>query len=269
MSENTQQCPNCGEYVPIEYVTCVWCAYDLTAEHLRRADITISYRDSVQRAIGVIRNPLRTLKEISLVPDQKGPRLSLLLSGLLISIHLSIIIFKLGNFGYTTVSQEGTTFFQGVLQFFLSLVPTIVLWGLGTVFFFLIFNVIWRLASRIIRLFSSLLGGGSEKTKMRAIIGYSTVPLTLMWGVTILFRLFSASPSLPDSPSYADISSAVTAITSTGIGPFISFLLIISWIWAMVLGVIGVSYAAKITYLESAIAAGIPYLLFILVIIGG
>ena len=269
MSENTQQCPNCGEYVPIEYVTCVWCAYDLTAEHLRRADITITYRDSIQRAIKVIRDPLRALKEISLVPDQKGPRLSLMLSGLLISIHLSIIIFKLDNFGYTTVSQEGTTFFQGVIQFFLSFVPTIVLWGLGTVFFFLIFNIIWRMASRIIRLFSSLLGGGSEKTKMRAIIGYSTVPLTLMWGMTILFRLFSSSPTLPDNPSYSDISTALYTITHTGIGGFISILLIISWLWAMILGVIGVSYAAKVSYFESAIAAGIPYLLFILVIIGG
>lgn len=269
MSENMQQCPNCGEYVPAEYVTCIWCAYDLTAEHLRRADITISYRDSFFRGVKLVRNPLQAMREIALVPDNKGPRLSLILNGLMISIHLTIIMFKMKNFGYTTVSGSSSGIGTAILQFFLSFVPTIFLISLSTIFFFLIFNIIWRIASRIIRLFSSLLGGGSEKTKMKSVIGYSTVPLAIVWTFTILLRFFSAAPSLPDNPSYADMSSAITQISSTGVGGVISFFLIIGWLWAMVLAIIGVSYAAKISYVESTIAAGIPYLLFIMVIITG
>ena len=95
MSENMQTCPSCGELVPIEYVVCVWCGFDLTAEHIRRSGIIIGRNEAFSRMKRVTLDPINAFKEITLIPDLKGPRYILYFIGVAMTLNMLAIFSKL------------------------------------------------------------------------------------------------------------------------------------------------------------------------------
>jgi len=276
MSSNTQQCPSCGEHIPTEYVTCIWCSFDLSAEHIRRSGITIGRKEALRRVIKVARSPVEAFKEISLIPELKGGRLILLGIGFLITLHLLVIFGKMDGISfnedpiYLSLADASVTTFTvistNVLLWFISKLPTIFLLILSPLFFLFIFTVALRWGTRFVLIFSRILGGGSDKQKTRAAIGYSLTPVLIGYLITLPLRLFSPSTIVSQS-TYTEIQSAIEKMDQSGIGVFINILMIISWIWATVLAIIGVGRATKLPVIESTIATGIPFGVLLIILI--
>ena len=268
MSENMQSCPSCGELVPIEYVLCVWCGYDLTAEHIRRAGINIGRKEAIERMKKVVRNPVNAFKEITLIPDLTGGKLILYSIGFIMTLSMLSIFSKLKNLEY---NQEGSgitisvsvisfvisyKFMVGVL--FLILMPLILL---------LIFNIVWKLSTRIIKWLSKSFGGTGQDEKIRATIGYSLLPVLFGWVLFLLVIIMVPKTTVSNTLSYNAVDDAVVRLTSEGFGLVGKIFLYIGWGWSTILGIIGMQRAARLSLFESIIVAGVPFGLFMLVVL--
>ncbi len=261
-----QTCPSCGELVPIEYVTCVWCGYDLTGEHIRRAGIKIGRKDAFRRMYRVMRDPFNTMKEISLIPDTKGVRWTIYFIGVALTFHMLVILRKIKGLAFNEqdfVTQS--SIISNIINFLISRLPTLVFLIFWPFLFVIVFTVILRFAARIINTFNKALGGGYDKQKVRVILGYSLVPVLAGYVVTIIFRLFTPSQEIT-SLSYEAIAAIITTMAESGIGLFIKYVQLLFWLWGMVLAVYGMSKAANLSIAETAITTGIPYLMFILLV---
>ena len=104
------------------------------------------------------------------------------------------------------------------------------------------------------------------KEKIRSILGYSTLPVLYGWTIAWILRLLSGSTSVDDPQGYTEIEAAMIIVSKEGIGAVANFIIIISWVWAAILAVIGVSRATRLSYIEGVIVAGFPYILFMTVV---
>jgi hypothetical protein len=269
MSENMQSCPSCGELVPIEYVLCVWCGYDLTAEHIRRAGIKIGRKEAIDRMKKVVRSPITAFKEITLIPDLTGGKLILYSIGFIMTLSMLSIFSKLENMSYNDEGAGiainiGTTdplvisykFIIGLL--FLVLMPLILL---------LIFNIVWKLSTRIMKWLSKSFGGTGQDEKIRAVIGYSLLPVLFGWLLFLLVIILVPKTTVTNTSSYDAVDAAVVSLTSQGIGVVAKIFLYIGWAWSTILAIIGMQRAARLSLFESIIVAGVPFGLFMLVVL--
>lgn len=268
MSENMQSCPSCGELVPIEYVLCVWCGYDLTAEHIRRAGINIGRKEAIERMKKVVRNPVNAFKEITLIPDLTGGRLILYSIGFIMTLSMLSIFSKLQNLDY---NQEGSgiTISISIISFvisykfmvgllFLILMPLILLF---------IFTMVWKLSTRILKWLSKSFGGTGQDEKIRATIGYSLLPVLFGWIMFLLVIIMVPKTTVSNTSSYDAVDAAVVSLTSKGIGLVAKIFLYIGWTWSAILSIIGMQRAARLSLFESIIVAGAPFGLFMLVVL--
>ncbi len=269
MSENMQSCPSCGELVPIEYVLCVWCGYDLTAEHIRRAGINIGRKEAIERMKKVVRNPVSAFKEITLIPDLRGGRMILYSIGFIMTLSMLSIFSKLENLDYNLEGSGITVnistllpieisykFIVGVL--FLILMPLILL---------LIFTIVWKLSTRILKWLSKSFGGTGQDEKIRATIGYSLLPVLFSWVLFLLVVVLLPKTTVSDTSSYDAVDAAVVRLTSEGLGMVGKIFLYIGWAWSTILAIIGMQRAARLSLFESIIVAGVPFGLFMLVVL--
>lgn len=258
-----QSCPSCGELVPVEYITCVWCGYDLTGEHIRRAGIKIGRRETFIRMYKVIRDPFNAMKEIALIPDLRGPRTIIYLIGVTLTFHMLTMLRKINGLAFNEQNfVEGNSIGTTILNFLISRIPTVVFLIIWPFLFVIVFTVVLRTAGRVINYLNIALGGENNREKVRSIIGYSLVPVLVGNVVTLLFRLFSPSQSI-GSETYTEIANAIDRMATSGVGQFIKFFQILFWIWGMVLAVYGMSKGTKLSIGETAVTTGIPYLMFI------
>jgi hypothetical protein len=135
---------------------------------------------------------------------------------------------------------------------------------------YLIFMAVWKIAARIMSLFSRSVGGRGDKIKIRAVIGYSMLPVLFAWTLNWLLRLITPSQDINVSTAnitYQDVDAAVVSFSEQGFGVVTQIVMWLGWIWALVLGVIGMRYAARLSYIEAAIVAGIPYVLFMTIVL--
>ncbi len=258
-----QSCPSCGELIPVEYITCVWCGYDLTGEHIRRAGIKIERRDAFIRMYKVIRDPFNAMKEIALIPDLRGPRTIIYLIGVALTFHMLTMLRKINGLAFNEQNfVQGDNIGITILNFIISRIPTVVFLIFWPFLFVIVFTVVLRAAARIINYLNIALGGENNREKVRSIIGYSLVPVLVGDTVTIILRLFSPSQNV-DVETYSEIANAIDNMASSGIGVFIRFFQILFWIWGMVLAVYGMSKGTKLSIAETSITTGLPYLMFI------
>jgi hypothetical protein len=266
MSDQMQQCPSCGELVPTEYITCVWCGFDLTAEHIKKAGIVFDNRDIALRAYKVIRNPIQAFREIAILPDSKGGLYTIYLIGLMITLHIIIIMAKISAVGFdaeTNYIQDPerlVDYLLNVFIWFLQFVPGLTILVFIPFVFMLLFLIALNIGSRFIRILSKLVGGGSDKEKIKATVGYTLIPVLIGWTITLPFRLMSPSQT-------GSINEAVEVIRTSGIGEFINVILLICWLWTLVLAIIGIGKAARLNVIESIVVAGLPYGLLITVML--
>ncbi len=258
-----QTCPSCNELVPVEYVTCVWCGYDLTAEHIRRSGIKINWRDAFRRGRNMFQEPRLTTQEIVLVPDVVGGRFAIYFISLAFTLHMLIMLYKFDGISYTKVNfAYGTNVLTNILIFFISLLPIIVFLLLWPILFTVVFTVVWKVAARLLNTLNRSLGGQNEPIKVRSILGYSLVPVLVALVITLPLRLFSPSYS-PSSEVYNQFSQGIQNMTNSPIGIIIKLLIGVGWLLGASFAVYGNSKAAKLSIFESFITVGIPYLIFL------
>ena len=130
---------------------------------------------------------------------------------------------------------------------------------------FVIFSVVWRYSTRFLGFFSRTFGGTGDREKVQAVIGYSLLPVLIGWTLAWLMRALANTVS--SDQSYASVEEAIVSITQSGVGGVGNFFIVIGWLWATVLGVLGISRATRISHIESIIVAGLPYLMFMSVLI--
>jgi hypothetical protein len=264
-----QTCPSCGELVPIEYVICVWCGFDLTAEHIRRSGIRIGPREALQRMRKVVVDPLNAFREISLIPDLTGGKMIFYFIGMAMTLNMITVMSKINGLQFNEIEANVYQITASIgisINFVLNLAFLIV----QPLVLYLIFLAVWKVATRILSLFSRSVGGRGDKVKIRATIGYSMLPVLFSWILSWLLRLITPSQDINASTSsitYQDVDEAVVAFAEEGFGVVSQIVLWIGWIWALVLGVIGMRNAARLSYVEAAIVAGIPYALFMTIVL--
>ncbi|MHA2169393.1 MAG: Yip1 family protein [Candidatus Kariarchaeaceae archaeon] len=265
MSENMQQCPSCGELVPEEYVLCVWCGFDLTAEHIRRSGVRIGRKEAVERMRKVVINPVQAFKEITLIPDLNGGRIIFYLIGVAITLNMLAVFSKLDGLSFNDSGLENAFEFS----FIRISVPTvigIVFLVIQPVVLLVIFTFVWRTGARLIAALSKSFGGSGDQLKIRAVIGYSMLPVLFGWSLAWLFRLVAGKETVNDPNSYESVEEALRNVSLEGIGAVGNFFIVVGWLWATVLGIIGISRATRISIAEAVIVAGIPYILFMTIV---
>ena len=241
-----QQCPNCKEYVPAEYVVCVWCGFDLTSEIIKRSGIKISWLDSLRRMSRVVYQPFSSLREIILLPDSKGPILVLYVLSLLITLQINIFVWKIRYGVQSNIARMIAVIMIAIYPLFL-LVLLIVALRIGT-----------RLGIIVIR----LLGGKSEKDSLQALFGYSLIPVAIGEGIASFFRLFYGKQQV-SSISYSNISSYFDSISKNGLSIFIDLVRLATWIWSAVLFSYGLKREARISTIEAILVTGLLWFAFI------
>jgi len=260
VSTEMQTCPSCGELVPNEYVTCVWCGYDLTAEHIRRAGITIGNSQAIERMRRVVVDPLKAFKEISLLPDLRGGKMILYAIGVMITFNMIAVLSKLK--GLTFNSSNPPVFIRlGRIDVSTPFVLSLAFILIQPLVLFLIFMVVWKISARVLALMSKSFGGKGDREKIRAVVGYSMLPIFFGWTLAWLIRLIAPAQEV-QSHTYQNIKNALVAVSEQGFGVVSMIFIYIGWIWAVVLGIIGMKNAGRLSWIEAIIVAGIPYGIF-------
>ncbi|MHA2252209.1 MAG: YIP1 family protein [Candidatus Kariarchaeaceae archaeon] len=280
--------------MPLEYVLCIWCGFDLTAEHIRRSGIQIGRKEAFGRMKKVIINPLQAFKEISLIPDLNGARWIFYLIGVAMTLNMLAIFSKINGLAFnldianaweyfgSTARVENNDPLIGISVSFLVGIAFLIV---QPIVLLLIFNVVWKIGARLIAGLSRSFGGTGDRVKIKAAIAYSLVPVLLAWSAAWLIRLVTPKVNISDYSDecsdvsgdsvvnidgdrscYSSIEKAIIEVSQTGFGGIGRYLIIIGWIWATVLGIIGISRATRISIVESVIVAGIPYLLFMTIV---
>ena len=259
-----QQCPSCAELVPIEYVLCVWCGFDLTSEHIRRSGIRIGRNEAFGRMKKVIVNPNQAFKEITLLPDLTGGRLIFYLTGVAITLNMLAVFSKLDGLSFNDPDLLPVVSFL-FIDISVAFVVGIAFLAIQPIVLLLVFTWVWRTATRVISILSRSFGGTGDREKIRAAIGYSMVPVLLGWTAALLIRLITPKNS-DEISGYESVENAMVEVTLSGIGNVGQYLIMLGWIWATILGIIGISKAARISIAESVIVAGIPYIIFMTIV---
>ena len=239
LEQPMRQCPNCKEYIPAEYVVCVWCGYDLTKdieEELKKKGVKLSWIEAIRRIWRVIRSPFEGMREVSVFPDKRGPKLILYGIAFLLTLQLNVFIWKSKYVVPTRYAVWVGIIFQAVYPFFLLILMVI---GMA-------------LLSRFIYFLVNVLGGKTEKGAINTLFVYSLSPLLITESFATIFRLFYPSVSF-GSITYSSVANAYSNWASSGLTIFVDIVRIIGWVWAAVLFTYGLKRNAKISYVESGL----------------
>jgi hypothetical protein len=255
-----QTCPSCGDLVPTEYVLCVWCGFDLTAEQIRRAGITIDNRDAVFRMRRVILSPRNAFREISILPDLRGGKLVLYAIAVMMTLNMIIVLRKIEDLTYN--DPELILLRYRAIEINIRFVLNLIYLLLQPLVLYVVFLTIWKWSARILSALSKSFGGRGDREKIRAIIGYSMVPVLLAWTLSWFLHLLSPRVTA-GSASYESIEAAVLAVSEQGLGVISMIFMWIAWLWATALGIIGMKNVGRLSWIESTFVAGIPYAIFI------
>ena len=264
MSAEMQTCPSCGELVPNEYVICVFCAHDLTAEKIRRAGIHIDNRAAVERMQRVVRDPLKTFREISLLPDLRGGKIILYAIAIMMTFNMITIFSKLDGMRFN--EDLGGITIIGSLQISTKFIINLIILIVQPLVLFGIFMVMWKASGRVLALLSRSFGGRGDREKIRAVIGYSLLPVFFGWTLAWLMRLLAPHHEVA-SLTYDSVSNSVVAVAEQGIG-FVGILFIwAGWLWSLGLAILGMREVGKLSWVEAVIVTGIPYAIFMSIIL--
>ncbi|MDH5400958.1 MAG: YIP1 family protein [Candidatus Heimdallarchaeota archaeon] len=272
MSENMQTCPSCNDLNPIEYVLCVWCGFDLTAEHIRRSGIIIQRKEAIDRLKRLIKSPVATFKEIVLIPDLKAGKLLLYWISMIITLNMILIFSKINDLSFNDNDSAIIIDFMlfGVIHIDFDLRFKLIINILFLIFqpliLYLVFNLVWKISTRIMLLATRSFGGKGDYLKVRSTIGYSLLPVFLGWAAAWLIRLITPSVS-GSANSFTSTSDLMNSFSKEGFGFVGQLFIIIGWVWSAVLGIIGVGRATKLSPVESILVIGTLYAFFMSIVL--
>ncbi|MHA1912457.1 MAG: hypothetical protein ACTSYA_12275 [Candidatus Kariarchaeaceae archaeon] len=278
MSEESQKCPACEEVIPVEYVVCPFCAFDLTEEKIRRSGIKIGRSESLDRMKRTIVSPFPVVKEISILPDRRGGSFNLMIISIALIMQLIIVIRKLDKTGYisSSGSMADTDYLSLSISWWIIHIPinfsvrfifTIVFLLLGSFVLFCMLFLAWKMGTRMMVFVSRTLGGKAEKDNIRSILGYSLTPIAIGETVSLFFFLFLGLPNDASSAGdWSEIDAAVQSMVNSGLMSFIKFIMLLCWAWMIFLSSYGMGRANRLSPFEGFIVTIVPIGILLLMI---
>ena len=239
------KCPICQETAPQGYLLCPFCGADLTLSYQEKVLTPLSYKEVFSRIRFLIIKPRVTGEEIADNPDRKAGFLSLITISFAIAFQILALLIHNYLFNWR--------------------LPIIFL--LSWVFAFVLPAVIWGLASWFIRTFARLLGGKANKKQIRSAIGYGLVIFT----ITSLFNALLYLVALPwnrvNLAEFGEVFQSMRDMRNSFAGITGLIFNLIGILAAGIYMVFIVKPASDFSFLESAIATGIPVLIFFILLL--
>ncbi|MCE7744554.1 MAG: hypothetical protein GPJ52_05410 [Candidatus Heimdallarchaeota archaeon] len=240
------RCPICNEVSPQGYLLCPFCGADLTVTYEQKIFAPVTYKEVWFRIKSLIVKPRVIAQEIADNPDSKGA-------------FLFIVAISLG------LSLQVLSFVMHTRLLDMKFYPVVFL--LGWIAILLLPTLIWLLGSWVIRLMTRLLGGKASRKQIRAAVGYGMMPIVfseLFIGILFLIALPWRDPDSYDfSAIFNDMSSLRHSFIGI-VGLVIHFLgLAASSIYIVFIA----KPACEFSWLETAIATGIPMIVYLILMI--
>jgi len=278
MSEESQKCPACEEVIPVEYVVCPFCGFDLTEEKIRRSGIKIGRSDTIDRIKRTVTEPIPVAKEISLIPDRRGGSYNLLIISIALIMQLIVVIRKLDKANYIRSSGSmadtdylstglGFWIFHINLNFTERFVFTVIFLVLGTLVLFMMLFLAWKIGTRMMIFISRTLGGKAEYDNVRSILGYSLTPIAIGETVSLFFFFFLGVPSDATTPGdWTEIDGAVYDMIDSGPIFLVKGIMLLCWAWMIFLSSYGMGRTNRLSPFEGFIITIVPIGILLLMI---
>ncbi|MBN1331133.1 MAG: YIP1 family protein [Candidatus Heimdallarchaeota archaeon] len=240
------RCPICNETSPQGYLLCPFCGADLTVVYEQKIFAPVTYKESFFRIKELIIKPRKISQIIADNPDSKGGFLFCVVIALGLATQLIAYIIHTRTLDW---------------KFY----PVIFL--IGWVVIFLLPFLLWFLGSWIIRTMSRLLGGKSSRKQIRSAVGYGMLPVVFAEIFNGIFLLIA----LPyEEPGDYDITGIIESMSNLR-NSFAGITSIIIHFAGIIASGIYIVFIAKpacdFSWVETAIATGVPLLLFTILMI--
>ena len=239
------KCPICQETAPQGYLLCPFCGADLTLSYQEKVFTPLSYKEVFGRIRSFIIRPRKIGEEIADNPDSKAGFLSIVA----ISFGMAFQILSLLMHNYL----------------FNWRLPIIFL--LTWIFAFVLPAVAWGFASWFIRTFARLLGGKANKKQIRSAVGYGLILFAVISLFNALLYLIALPWNRVDLAEFGDVFQSMRDMRNSFAGITGLIFNLIGILVAGIYIIYIVKPASNFSFLESAIATGIPVLIFLILLL--
>lgn len=243
--ESLLRCPVCQETSPQGYLLCPFCGADLLATYESKVFVPVTYKESWKRIFQLFKNPIAISKEIADNPDSKP----ILFFILIIAFGFAFQVFSL------------------LVHNFLFSWRVVVIFLVVFVASMLLPTIAWMVASLLIRILARLLGGKANKKQIRSAVAYGFMPLAIGQLFNGLFYLIALPWNRTDIFSFDEVFNTMFQFRNSFAGIFGLIINILSFLATGVFIVFIVKPSSEFSWVEAAIATGIPVLFFTVLMI--
>jgi hypothetical protein len=240
------RCPICNEVSPQGYLLCPFCGADLTVTYEQKIFAPVTYKEVWFRIKSLIVKPRVISQEIADNPDTKGA-------------FLFIVAISLG------LSLQVVSFIMHTRLLDWKFYP--VVWIVGWIALLLLPTIVWLLGSWVIRLMTRLLGGKASGKQIRAAVGYGMMPIVLSELLIAILFLIALPWKDPDPYDFTGIFQAMSEIRHSFIGIIGLIIHFLGLAASGVYMVFIIKPASEFSWVETAIATGIPMIVYLILMI--
>ncbi len=263
MSENRQKCPGCSESVPLEYSICPFCGYDIIEYELKKFSYQPSYKEVFRRFKDFYKKPISGSAQFGVATETRAVKITLFLFSVLLSLRLFFTITKLGleippilSLAYGEEGVFNLSFYFVFFLISLLFIPLI---------FWLIYLVVFRIGTTIIRRLSVVLGGDLTSKQVRTIFGYTLLPIVIGEFLGVFLTLFGPKGSFSLATiNYEDIFVFMRDFFNSGAMIAFNIVMIISWVACLAYTAIAFRTVGKMPWANAVISLSVPLGLFVL-----
>lgn len=228
---------------------------------MKEINIKVATGDAIDRMRRLVLTPTQVFREISLLPDVKGPRMIMGGIAFLLAFQFTILLNKMGAaFDFFPIFNPGATNYLRFFVWINSLVGWLFIIIASTISMFLMCWIFWRVGSRLLLIASKMVGGGSLKiSQIRSMMGYSAIGVLACEVISTLLILFAPS----DEMDIGQLSQYFDAHGDSFVWILKMGLMIIGWLYFGYLGVIAYTKVGNMPMPLAVAAIGLPLLFFI------
>ncbi|NHJ31989.1 MAG: hypothetical protein FK732_03920 [Asgard group archaeon] len=240
------RCPICNEVSPRGYLLCPFCGADLTVTYEQKIYPPVTYKEVWFRIKSLVVKPRVIAQEIADNPDSKGA-------------FLFFVAISLG------LSLQVLSFIMHTRLLDWKFYPVVFL--VGWIAILLLPTLVWLLGSWVIRLMNRLLGGKASGKQIRAAVGYGMMPIVfseIFIGILFLVALPRESPNPND---FSGIISDMSSMRHSPIGIIGLIIHFLGLAASSIYMVFIIKPASEFSWLETAIATGIPIVVYLILMI--
>lgn len=225
------RCPRCKNDVPVTYLFCPYCGYDLRFLIRERLAARLTFRDKLFRLYFLFRNPLIAIKHIATAPDFTGSFIAIFLAIFTMFLKSIVVLFK---------EASGISFYAVIYLFLLALMLEIILVTILTL---------------IIHIAISIVGGKGLIKDIFCMIGYSQAYFAVAHLISLILVV--------SAPITGDETALIASVSPS------TFLYVIVLILTGIVVGYGISFThllKKITAIGATLSAVLILILFFYVL---